>query len=413
VRRIVAVVILLALVGMRTGDFGIQAAAPLRCEIQNAPTLETKVAAGKAYFSAHGTLFAADLTSCAVLWTWTLDYEVIWFAASERAIFAVDDVRGEERGSRITSLSTDHGNVMWSTPVDFSAATAYLHDGVLLVQGESSLAGIDSNTGKQLWKVPFADPAFGEEFAFGVVFVFTIQNAYSGNEIKTVHVLDVHTGSERWQYTFEPALLSFTIPTDEQIVLFDVQHFADGGFEYVSYAFELSTGQLIWKVKDREIEFLGTSDGLGFGMHMAPDGSTTLHSFDLHSGEALWIVPTGFLPHALAITDNLVILLSYDDPNSVTKDTRTISAVDKVTGSTSWSAIVEGTLGGVAVSSGFGYFVKRGSIVAIDFSTGKTEWSFQDDSLPLMPGQVTASDAGIVISNYNTSSIYVFEPSLN
>jgi len=56
VRRIVAVVILLALVGMRTGDFGIQAAAPLRCEIQNAPTLETKVAAGKAYFSAHGTL---------------------------------------------------------------------------------------------------------------------------------------------------------------------------------------------------------------------------------------------------------------------------------------------------------------------------------------------------------------------
>jgi len=411
--RIVAIVALLTLIAMRLGEFGSQAGAPLRCEIQGAPTLETKVANGKAYFAANGKLLAADLFTCDISWTWTPDYDVIWLTVSERAVFAIDDVRGEERGSRITALSTARGEAMWSAPVDFSASTAYLHDGILLVQGESSLAGLDSNTGRRLWKVPFEDPAFGEEFASGMVLVFSLENAYTNNEIKTVHAVDVHTGTERWRFTFEPALLSFTIPTREQIVLFDLEHFVDEGFENVSYAFDLSTGELLWRVKDREVVFLGTSDGFGYGMHMIPDGSTTLHSFDLHSGEALWTVPTGFLPHAIAITDRFVILLSYDDSSYVTKGIRTISAVDRITDRTSWSATLEETLGGVASSSGFGYLVKRGSIVAIDFSNGETEWSFRDDSLPLVPGQVTASDAGIVIANYNTGSIYVFEPSSN
>src|SRR6478672_2215005 len=125
-RRIVAVVALLTLFVMHLGESRTQAGAPLRCEIQDAPTFETKVSNGTAYFAANGKLLAADLFTCDVSWTWTPDYDVIWLTVSERAVFAIDDVRGEERGSRITALSTARGEAMWSAPVDFSASTAYL-----------------------------------------------------------------------------------------------------------------------------------------------------------------------------------------------------------------------------------------------------------------------------------------------
>jgi outer membrane protein assembly factor BamB len=391
----------------------VEAASPLRCTIHDVPAYETKVVAGEAFFQSEGDLFAAHMSNCDLSWKWIPENDVIGFAADDNAVYAIHDVRADERGSRITALHSTTGESIWSVLVDFSAATIYIHYGVLLVQGESSIAGFDSATGQRLWKMPFVDPALGEESASGIVFVFTIENIYTDNEIKTVHAIDVHTGSELWQFTFEPALLSFVIPTSEHVVLIDIQHFTEDGLDDVSYAFDLASGELLWKVVDRQVLFLGTYGSSGYGMHMEDDGFTTIHGFNLQSGKVDWTVPSGFLPRALTITDQYIVLAAYEPQDSLQSDERTLYGIDRRTGSELWRKTLYGTLGGSDSVDGYGYFVKRGIILAIDFSKGETVWSARDDTLPLMPGQVTASEFGIVVSNSNSQSIYVFEPASN
>jgi hypothetical protein len=67
-------------------------------------------------------------------------------------------------------------------------------------------------------------------------------------------------------------------------------------------------------------------------------------------------------------------------------------------------------LAGFDSLDGFGYFVIRGWIFAMDYSNGETVWSIRKESMPLVPGQVVASQAGIGIANVNANSIYIFEP---
>jgi outer membrane protein assembly factor BamB len=381
-----------------------------RCSIDDVHTYSMQIEGNSIFLISGSTVIAADLATCDIHWTWDPENQPIAFSAAGEQVFVVDDARGYEHGSSVAALASDTGTFIWSATLQFSASTLYVHDGVVLVQGEKRLAGIDAEGGRVLWSVPFEDPAFGQEFASGLVFVFTIENLYTENEIKTVHAIDVRTGRERWRYAFEPALLSFVVPTGQPIVLFDLQHYVEGGFQDVSYGFDVTTGELLWRVPDRQVTFLGTAGSAAFARQTDADGSTTLHSFDLRSGEQIWSVPAGFLPHALSISDTSIVLFAYEDTSDVGRDKLAISARDRSTGAVLWTKFLSGTLAGFDSLDGFGYFVIRGWIFAMDYSSGETVWSIRKESMPLVPGQVVASQAGIGIANVNANSIYIFEP---
>ncbi|MGI8483458.1 MAG: PQQ-binding-like beta-propeller repeat protein [Thermomicrobiales bacterium] len=264
------------------------------------------IADGVAYVGSYdGSLYAIDLRTGAVRWTYATGADVlepnlkIPLGITGSAAVIGDTVYVGDAAATVQAIDIATGVARWTAEVDDQSQASIwsspvvsqgkLYVGVASIAKEvgfrGSVVALDSATGKMLWQaymVPegadgagvFAVPAIDEQR--GRLYVGT-QSAYSahpspfGNPISVV-ALDIATGELKWAFT-PPANESKTAPTDDVAFsaspnLFSVEIdgkqrdlVGEGQKSGVYWALDRDTGDVLWKTTVSTAGFLGGMEG--------------------------------------------------------------------------------------------------------------------------------------------------------
>ncbi|MCJ7509598.1 MAG: PQQ-binding-like beta-propeller repeat protein [Dehalococcoidia bacterium] len=306
-----------------------------------------------------------DARSPKVLWrseTWTPGAHtspavadgVVYFAAHDQNVYALDAATGEERWRFQT------GGLMYSSPA--------VVGGVLYIgSNDSYVYALDAASGAEHWRFQtgsyvFSSPTVGD----GVVYI--------GSDDEYVYALDAATGEKRWRFKTDGEIDSAPAVVD--------------GVVYVTgcdgiHALDTATGQERWHVG--ELNCISSSPAVvGGTVYIAP--SLTVLALDAATGEERWLF-TEYLggDSDPAVADGVVYIGDREGY---------VYALDASTGEQLWRVEtgewVEAGLGtwrfepsaeglsSPAVSDGVVYIGSDdNSLYALEAATGEQLWRFE------------------------------------
>jgi outer membrane protein assembly factor BamB len=153
-----------------------------------------------------------------------------------------------------------------------------------------------------------------------------------------------------------------------------------GSFDGYLYSIDITTGNVGWKFKTTGIMNFPSGEVTGNpvvsnGIVFASARDNNLYAIDVNGGYAHWLknFPKGWaLP--VTVNDSAIYVGTSDD--------RTLFAYDIVSGRELWQTKVGfNILGGCAIGDKQGYFgTLAGKVHAVDLTTGKIEWTLEQDS---------------------------------
>lgn len=234
--------------------------------------------------------------------------EELWSFATPRPVQAAPLIVGERviiaTDQAVYALDLGSGQRLWEVASGnenaFMGAPAY-DEGILYTTGGSLLLALDSESGKELWRVKNAEQFLALAVANGLVYV--------GNWDGALYAFDQLTGEQRWKYQARAGEFWSAPAVSDAIV------YVGNGDQFL-YALNAHSGELIWSFKTagRAVSEPLVADGVVYvsdSSHEFPRGPRHLYALDALTGAELWVFETvsTFLP-APALGDGVIYITS-------------------------------------------------------------------------------------------------------
>lgn len=234
--------------------------------------------------------------------------EVLWTFRSrdfvQGAPLIVDDRVFIATDHSVHALDLETGRLVWEVATGnenaFMGPAAY-ENGVIYTTGGGLLLALDSESGKEIWRVKKEKQFLGLAVANGFIYV--------GNWDGSFYAFDQSTGEERWKFEADANEFWSAPAVTEDIV------YVGSGDQYI-YALDAHTGESLWSFKTagRAVSEPLVSDGVLYvsdSSHEFPRGPRHLYALDALTGEQLWVFETisTFLP-APALGDGVIYVTS-------------------------------------------------------------------------------------------------------
>lgn len=203
---------------------------------------------------------------------------------------------------------------VWTLQVDnylnmnepYIGKQAIAEEGKVFTFAESKLIAIDAKTGKRLW-------AYGKDLTPYVIYSKGVIYGLSGDH--KPYALNAKTGKAKWQ-SDSSTWIDTRLRTESLIPIEDTLYVIKGS---TTFAFDMATGKLKWKVDEPLAEGNGTayleeSDGVVLRTFYVQGALSTiqLNAYDKETGKKIWShLGQG---EALRIKDGLVYSVDYYSP---------------------------------------------------------------------------------------------------
>jgi outer membrane protein assembly factor BamB len=200
----------------------------------------------------------------------------------------------------------------------------------------------------------------------------------------TVYSLSLTDGLINWSYKTGDVIHTSPVISNKRLYV--------SSFDGHVYAFDLRTGNLVWKFKSNGRNFFPQGEmmgnpAVGGGMVYAGSRDYTLYAIDMKGGYCNWTrqFPRGW---ALPVTFRDTVLYVG------TSDDHELYALDFRTGYEYWKLNVGfNILGGMALGKKLGYFATlAGKVHAVDLTSGDLEWSVELDGYKANRAKYLKSD---------------------
>ena len=232
-----------------------------------------------------------------VLWKYKSGYVVQGspLIVEDRVFIATDHV--------VYALGLQTGELIWKVATGnegaFMGAPAY-DNGVIYTTGGKLLFALDSETGKEVWRV--------EKDAMFLGLAVANQHVYVGNWDLHLYAFDQSTGKEHWKFKGKGEFWSAPAVNGDMVYA--------GNIDQYVYALNTQTGELLWSYKtggDAVSEPL-IADGVVYvsdSSHLFPRGPRHLYALDALTGKELWVFESvsTFLP-APALGNGVIYITS-------------------------------------------------------------------------------------------------------
>ncbi len=331
------------------------------------------------------TVLAADLTTGRQLWNVARTY-----GPPEPAAIA-ETHKGElllyTEGFGPTEPGTCGSNSSSPTPSASSSP-------VLGRAFVSDLAAVDLVTHRPAWKAPVSLPRVSRT---GVT--VDGETAFVGAR-RTIYAVDASTGKLRWTAS-AGGFLTTTLAVADGVVVATVQ--GSGTTPAHLIAFKESDGSQAWEQELKGVGF-ASSPAIGAGSVIVGLSDQTVQAFDLTSGTPRWsarINAPVFFMTAPAVGPDAVVVEDI---------LGTVYALDPATGARRWAfALNESAIRTPPVIVGERVLAstERGSLAAIDLSSGRLVWRSATDGNPLRSLAPT-SDGIVGVAGGTSSGLVAF-----
>jgi len=329
-----------------------------------------------------GTFAAYPASGGAPLWTFPVNKMVnaspavlngvVYFASTDGTIYAVDAATGALRCSYATGQFTEGSPLVVQDP-DGSGPVIY--EGTAPTPGpgyEFAIYGPGNTHGSCTkdwafdgWTIfhtgTWSPPAYGEDAGGTPVVVFG-----SDDPDNSIYALDANTGALIWTYRTNKTTADDDVGAPPTISAPGVNGFAGGvayitGKNKVTYAFDLTTGALIWKhalVRGTAGDVSGTAL-VGDTIYLGSD--TGVYALNATTGAQVWHV----IPHRAFYASPAVVGPAGEQVLIIANITGHLYALDLATGKTLWTQDADGAgiWSSPAVSQGTIYITGKDGVL--------------------------------------------------
>ena len=273
-----------------------------------------------------------------------------------------------------------------SFPWDFCLSVS--EDIVCVGDSDRNLYGLDTETGRELWKYQLGEKFFSSPIIYeGIIYVSSLN--FNGSKTdRYLRAIDFKTGQKLWQFKleFQPSSLIYGSVPSSPVVSKGVVYI--GGTDGYLYGVDISSGELVSSFKTTKNMPL-TPPALKDDIICVASGDGYLYAIELSTGQQKWQYEIGslkpFNPSFPAIANQSVYIISSDN---------TLHSLNLQTGELLWTFKDRSRCLYAPVITEKAIYVcgSNTSFYALDIETGKTLWKFPTDDMKYLSSPVMAGD---------------------
>ncbi len=333
---------------------------------------------------------------------------------------------------------------LWS--YDGAKWYSLMESGNLMVGTKSSVAMLDGQSGKPLWTRTDLGEIKEDEYTelAGTPLILFADNSGWAQRKTKLTAIDTLTGETVWQ---TEKMLGFTVEVSplydrDMLIFLTIKDNRQTKDKPDIYALKMSTGELLWQNEYSEkvylygVEkkkrggagamFLGSGGGRSDRFDLSGENPPTfdgdsmymtyagLHRYDLNDGKLVWKTLYDVTDGSLKNTNGQAII---DGDMIYTSAQGIIRAISKGDGSVKWTTkdfgkggiaemqlhgdVLYGRMGGQFFSAKKGEWLEKGpvGVVALDKSSGSTNWIYKDAKDSITNMVVLPSDNVLLIAD--------------
>ncbi len=293
------------------------------------------------------------------------------------------------------------GKVNWTFDVGTNSSAPTVKDGIVYVGIYSNICAIDGNTGVKIWEFKVKgglrnDPTVAGEIVY---FCDVFGAVFGATDKGNIYAVDIKTGLLKWSVETTPRIAT-TNPTIVNGILYitatDYTSFSN--VNTLIYAFDALTGQKKWEYSFNS-ECYGRPNVVNETLYLGVTGGK-VYAINIANGKLKWVSENSYgITSSLSVFDG--ILYANDSFNDRYPNLR---AFDTTTGIIKWSNLTIGSRG-LFISNRMVYVItEKKKVLAMDAKTGSKMWMFSTDFSSIISGLIVANNILYCIGSDNSSN---------